>query len=78
MIIFPVFYCIDLEEKIVLTAIELGFSRNEVEEVYDQLWAEGVDFESLEQGINMRCMRGFLSGNKETNKDEEVRDESRK
>ena len=53
MIIFPVFYCIDLEEKIVLTAIELGFSRNEVEEVYDQLWVEGVDFESLEQGINI-------------------------
>ena len=33
---------------------------------------------SSERGINKRWVRGFLSGNKETNKDEEVRDESRK
>lgn len=32
----------------------------------------------MEQGINMRCVRGILNGNKETNKDEKLRDESRK
>lgn len=51
----------------------IGDFRNiEEEKVFER------PLKSLEQGINMRCMRGFLSGNKETNKDEEVRDESRK
>ena len=35
------------------TVVEFGYPRTKVEEVYDQLWLEGIEFDNLEQGIDV-------------------------